>query len=228
MITVVHGDDLSASRNFLQSARSNEKNCLFFQGSSMTVTDLTQALSNNGLFEESKTIIIENLVSQKKVKNELKSLADILTNNSESHQIYLWEGKVLTAAQIKLFGSINEKLFKLPQSLFQFLESLYPNNLRSILHNYELLLKSAERELIFFMIVRQFRLLLSSFSAESVSIDEMKRVAPWQKNKLKIQSRKFSEKKLLELYKLLGQIDNDSKIGARDLSSSIDFFLLKI
>ena len=61
-------------------------------------------------------------------------------------------------------------------------------------------------------------------------IEELKRMAPWQKTKLLSQSRQFSVKQLLIFHARLADIDVKSKTGglAMPLSETIDFLLLSI
>lgn len=82
-------------------------------------------------------------------------------------------------------------------------------------------------ELIFFMLIRQFRLLLAVSEEGIDSIDEMKRIAPWQKSKLNSQARSFGKESLLDIYNKLYKIDSETKSGksALTLTQAIDFFL---
>jgi hypothetical protein len=119
------------------------------------------------------------------------------------------------------------KLFKIPQNLFGFLDNIKPGNLNSVKQFHQLLSQTAE-ELIFFMIIRQFRLLLAVSDTQAKnSIDEVKRLAPWQMSKFKSQAALFGGEKLVSVYKRLGEIDADTKSGksATTLTQTIDFFL---
>jgi len=51
-----------------------------------------------------------------------------------------------------------------------------------------------EPELIFFMLVRQFRIMLGIEASDK--IDEVKRMAPWQLSKMQRQAKMFGEAKL--------------------------------
>ena len=78
------------------------------------------------------------------------------------------------------------------------------------------------------MLQRQFRLLLAVSEENSKdSIDEITRLAPWQKSKLEKQARLFQVDKLLSIYKKLYQIDLAQKTGNLpfSLTASIDFLL---
>ena len=82
-------------------------------------------------------------------------------------------------------------------------------------------------ELVFFMINRQFRIMLS-LTGGANQIDEVKRMAPWQLSKFKNQVALFGNDQLLELYNKLFEIEIGQKTGKAfySMEKSIDFFLL--
>ena len=84
-----------------------------------------------------------------------------------------------------------------------------------------------EVELIFYMIVRQLRLMIAVLEEGKNEIDEIKRLAPWQLSKLRSQGGHFGKNKLLDLYKKLYLIDYQTKYGLTplSLSTNIDIFL---
>jgi hypothetical protein len=91
-------------------------------------------------------------------------------------------------------------------------------------------LKNTLEELIFFMLQRQFRLLLAVCQNENTSIDEVTRLAPWQKSKLERQAKFFQSDKLLTTYKKIYQIEMAQKTGnlPYSLICAIDFLLLDL
>ena len=142
----------------------------------------------------------------------------------------------LTVSHVQMFPEIEDTakklgkkakvhVFKFPQKLFSFLDSLIPKN--SSIPLFHELLTTTESELIFFMIIRQFRILLSLKEPANETIDEVKRMAPWQKSKLQKQASLFSKKKLVSLYNSLYEIELSQKTGfsAMSITDSIDFFL---
>ena len=107
------------------------------------------------------------------------------------------------------------------------MDSLKPNNSQSVVL-FHVCLKTTEPEIMFSMIVRQFRIMLA-LSLNS-SIDEIKRLAPWQKSKILSQATSFGNKKLTKNLKKLYEIDKNQKTGKTSLSleKNIDIFLLEI
>lgn len=230
MITLIHGDDIASSRNFFLEQRKNEAHSLLFDGETLELSQLVQILEGGSLFEESKKIYIENLLSKKSSKS-LDEIISYLKKHEKEHDIYVWERKELTKKQTAAFAKPSIKTFKLPQSLFAFLDSLRPRNSATSLSLLHKTLESVEPELVFFMILRQLRLLLSLSDTKSAeTIDEVNRMAPWQKSKLQRQAKAFSFEKLIYLYKKLYEIDVQMKTGKNSLSlvQAIDILLLNL
>ena len=80
------------------------------------------------------------------------------------------------------------------------------------------------------MLVRQIRILLALSEKSSEQIDEVKRLAPWQLNKLQRQAVSFTPSQLIDLHTQLFEIDRDMKTGelSTPLSTTIDILLLSI
>ncbi len=227
MITIAYGDDISSSRNYYISERQKFKNPVILDGGKFTVSDLMQSLEGGSLFNDEKEIFIENFFSSKKSNPSFKEIITYIDSQDAKANIFFWEDSELSKTELGTFKKSVAKLFKIPQNMFGFLDNIRPKNLNSIKQFHELLSQTAE-ELIFFMIIRQFRLLLAvSDPISKDAIDELKRLAPWQTGKLKVQASIFGQEKLIAIYKRLHEIDSDTKSGksATTLTQSIDFFL---
>lgn len=229
MITIIHGDDLKASRDFLTQKKQESKSPLSLDGSTLDMTQLVQALSGDGLFNEKKDVFIEQLFSKKKKGKELDSFIETLSTYSDL-SVFLWEGKILERKTISLFPNAQEKYFKLPQMLFTFLDNIMPSNSRQLLPLYHEVLSTVEPEVLFAMITRQMRLLLFLKKVGDNPIDEVKRLQPWQVQKLKKQADAFSDDVLCNMFLELHEIDYKIKTGksSLSLSSTIDIWLLKL
>lgn len=252
MITLIHGDDTTASRNYFFGLKSKVQESISLDGSKITVTDLTQALEGQDLFGDAKEIFIEELLSKKKPPKELEALASLLTAHNSS-SITIWESKELSAKQISLFKTATIKLFKIPATIFAFLDAFRPNNNKQLLELFHTTLEDKEAEFIFFMLQRQVRILLSlhSLSEQSESkvnsiknneldpgsksgmmqvISEVSRIAPWQKGKLEKQAGLFAIDKLLGLHSKIFTIEYGLKTGnlTFPLADEIDLLLLSL
>lgn len=228
MITVIHGDDITTSRNHFLEVKKQKNGATLFTAEQINITDLAQVFEGGDLFEETKCIFIEELMTKKKKSKELDAILSYLNQQAKNHEIYLWEKKILTPASLKSLSSPVTKIFRLPQELFRFLDSLKPNNSRDVLRLFHSTLKTTDVEMVFFMLVRQFRLLLAI--RENASIDEVQRLAPWQKSKLLTQAKSFPQTRLINTYIALHGMDRDAKTGRQgsSLTTNIDFFLLAL
>ncbi|MSU25914.1 MAG: hypothetical protein EXS44_01460 [Candidatus Levybacteria bacterium] len=229
MITIIHGDDFSKSRNYYLLIRQKVDNPVIFEGKKITLTLLMQCVDGSGLFSETKSIFIENFFLGKK-SNEFTEIIIFIKKNSQMYQFYLWEDKSITKKDLSLLpvDSINVS-FLLPSIIFTFLDNIKPNNIKNI-DLFHKVLQIEEVQLIFSMLVSRFRLLLTIKDEIPEQINELKRLQPWQKIKIRKQSQYFSPKYLIEVYRKLAIIDSDIKIGTNSLSlsQSIDFFLLSL
>jgi len=234
MIHIIHGDDIEQSRKFFLELKLKLKNFVSFDGGKTTITDLVQNIEGSGLFEDTKTIVIEELLTKlKTTSKESKEIFDFIIKNAKSCTFILWESKEILKRDLSSFKDAVVRLFKLPKNIFLFLDNLKPGNSKSLLNLFHQALDSGiKEELILFMVQRQFRLLLSLCHAEASAsqIDEVIRLAPWQKSKLDKQAEGFSEEKLKEIYKKLYNIEIGQKTGASSLSliQNIDFLLLEM
>lgn len=227
MITIAHGNDNAASRNFYIEEKQKTESNEVFDGEKLDFDTFFQIFEGNSLFEAEKYVFIENFFSKTKSNSlEFKKIVDYI-NKNKNINLFFWEQKELTKAQSLVIKNCTVKLFNFPQILFNFLDNLKPNN-PNLLSLYNQLQKTMESELIFYMIVRQFRIMLALFDVSNDKIDEAKRIAPWQASKIKSQAKYFEKKKLIAIYKKLYEIDYNTKFGLNslNLAKTIDIFLL--
>lgn len=234
MITIIHGDDTAQSRGYFLELKKKQKDPASYDGGKVTLTDLVQDIEGAGLFADSKTVFLENFLSKnKKSDTNTKEIIKFITKNSKNSSFILWESKEITKRDLFIFKDAAVKVFKLPKSMFAFLDNLKPGNSRALLNLFHSLIESdTSEELVLFMMQRQFRLLLALYDpSDNQGIDEVLRLAPWQKNKLENQTNLFKDlDELKGLYKKLYEMELKRKTGALRLSliQSIDIFLLKM
>lgn len=231
MITIIHGDDIVLSRKFLQEQKQKTNDAYVFDGL-IDITTLMQITQGVGLFTSEKNIFVENFFTKNKLNSlETKSIIAYIDKNESLFNIFFWEGNTLQKKLMGLFANPVIKTFKIPQTIFLFLDGIKPNEYKNnikFLHN---ALKNTVQELVFFMLQRQFRLLLAISDGRSKeTIDEVLRLAPWQKSKLTRQANLFSSDKLLAIYKKLYEIEKAQKTGnlPYSLVCAIDFLLLGV
>jgi DNA polymerase III delta subunit len=233
MITIIHGDDIAASRNYFLELRQKQKDNISFDASTITITDLVQNIEGSGLFNDSKTIFIEDLLTKtKKTDKNTKEILNFIAKNSQESNFILWESKEISKRDLFVFKNAIVRIFKLPKNIFLFLDNLRPNNSKNLLNLFHQAIDGGiKEELILFMLQRQFRILLAlSETNQNQPIEELARLAPWQMGKLERQMQSFDKSKLKYIYKKLFEIETGQKTGSLSLSLSqtIDFLLLEM
>lgn len=232
MITIIHGDDIALSRNYFLQLRQKHKSIVSLDANKVTITDLVQNVEGSGLFELTKAIFIEGLLTKlKKTNKESKEILDFIVKNEKLSNFVLWESREILRKDLSLFKDAAVKFFKLPKNIFLFLDNLKPGNSTNLLRLLHQVLDSGIKiELILFMIQRQFRILLALSDQSDKSIDELVRLGPWQMEKLERQAKLFSVSDLIEIYKKLYDIEVAQKTGTLSLSltQNIDILLLEM
>lgn len=229
MITIIHGEDTLSSRNFFLEQKRKVKDAVSFAGETLVLSDLIQHIDGALLFTTNKEIFIEDFFSKRKPGKDFDEIIAYLQKKNEAN-IYFFERKKLTKKHVSYFKESIIKTFDFPKSLFQFLDKIKPKSLDNIVLFHDVL-RTIEAELVLFMLIRQLRLLLAVSDSDSKnSIEEVKRLAPWQISKLQRQTRYFSVQELMNIYKKLYEIDLGLKTGSLSLSleQAIDFFLLDL
>lgn len=226
MFLVLHGENQAASRSDLESEKikAKKKETLVLNGKEVDLTTLKQSLEARSLFGQEKLVIIENLLSQKQDKKILKYLKEVQLEVD----LILWEKKEIGKTILSLLcPPATPRLFKPSQFLFKFLESVKPGNHKIMLYLLTESLKNEEPELIFYMLVRQFRNLLLIKDLGRKGVSEM---ADWQKSRLEGQAKNFELSKLISIYKQLLQIDYQQKTGQNvfNLVKTLELFLVNL
>lgn len=226
MITLLHGDYVDASRKALQNIKdaSKEKDIRVIDGKNVDDTTLIQAIESSSLFGGSTIIIIEQLFG--KLGKQLKrsqAFASILQKNAKENEIILWEDKKLGPGTIKLLGDhVSIREFALPVLIFKFLDTFRPANPTALLDIYKQLIASEPAELVFTMLVRRVRQLIQ---IADHTIPE--KLSPWQIDRLTMQSKSFTMKQLIDIYKTLHAMEVQSRTSDSPftLSQQLELFI---
>ena len=226
MITIFHGSNAPLSRKQFIDAKQHSENPVTLDGTTVTLAQLTQALEGQSLFGNDTHVFIEDFFSKRKASKETTSLTEYLTKQGEGNTIVMWESKELTPKQVSSLGKPTVKKFDIPKEVFAFLDSLLPGNSKQMIDIFHRVLTTEEPEFVFFMIVRQFRMMLAIIEPTEHTIDEIARLS-WQKNKLIKQANAFGKTSLLANYDNLFSIESGMKTGqlSTNIEQTIDFFL---
>ena len=207
MITLLHGDDTATSRNELQRLKAGRE-IRQLDGRGLTDTMLTQALESDSLFGGDTLVVIENLFSKLGKKPKLiATLAEIIKRSRAD--VIIWEDKEVGITITKNLGNPSVRLFKIPISLFQFLDGIKPGNTKSVLTLFLKTLATHAPELIYTMLVRRIRQLIQV--ADGVTPEGLQ---SWQVSRLTSQSRSFTIDRLIELYRQLLNMEYSIKTGS--------------
>lgn len=228
MITIIHGEDIAKSRTFFIEQKQRLSDVVSLSGQGLTLTEIMQVLEGDGLFTQEKHVFIEDFFGKKKINKEIDAIIKVINENQADAKVYIWESKDLTAAQLKKFAHAEVRQFKIPQMLFAFLDAVKPENGKQLVQFFHQVIADEDAQFIFVMLIRQFRLMLGVLSPNINPIEEVKRMAPWQRGKVQKQAGLFGTAKLQQSYATLFQIESGMKTGTLPMSleQTIDFFLL--
>lgn len=210
MLTIIHGENVVASRNYLLSQidqfKKKSREVLFLDEKNFTPENLVAALEKD-LFGQQKVVVFESFSRLK--PNQKKEATEIIKQHPEGI-LFLWEAKTLPASFFKAFPKSQARLFKPSPILFQFLDALSPKNKQKAIFLLGQVLKKEETGLVFYFLTRRISdlILIKENHEEKVSARKA-----WQKEKLKKQAQDFSQEKLADFLCQLIWLDYQQKTG---------------
>lgn len=216
MITVLHGDNIVASRKALSALKEKyaHKEIRDIDGSSLDESMLVQALSSSSLFGSEHVVIIERLLATLGRKSKKSEALLIHLVQEKDTPILLWEGKEVTKTVLSQLGKhVEVQLFKLPSNLFQFIDGIRPRATKQLLSQYQQLIDHEAPELVHALLCRRLKQLLSM---KSGTVPDG--VSPWQLSRLTNQARFFTMDELTQAYELLRMSELARNTGTAVLS----------
>lgn len=225
MITILHGENLVASREklveLLESAKEKNFTIDRFDAKNLSRAELETKLVKQDLFGSKRLVVVEGLHSLPRSKQK-KQLLELI--QAAEIELILWEKRDLTKTMLKKFPQAEIHHFKLSNALFNWLDSLRGDGrqLQDQLKKLHLALEREDAYLCFIMLARQLRLL--------IQLKEGNRPpgAPWMINKLEKQAETFTLSQLLKLHQELIKIDQAHKTSASQLTLAQELDLLLI
>lgn len=222
---ILHGDEQVKSRRRLQEiileAKSKGWDVTRLDGTGISRGDLLTSARNKAFFSENRLVVIENLFSGN--SKTVDALDEAATYDGVA--LVVWERKKIDGRILRKFEkNFKCELFKIPQAIFSFLDSLVPGNARASL---KLLAKvtSAEIEFLLYMIAQRARQLIHlKESPDSLTL------AGWQKGKLSSQAKKWDTGELEGLHSQLLELDRQNKRSQlpENLASSLDLLVASL
>lgn len=230
-MTLLHGDDSvrihARALALVSSAQKDGAVLERVEAKGLSIATLESIVGTEQLFSSKKVIWIDRLHSLPKstLKDGLITwiVAWAEANPDTECHIILTEEKVLPPAQLKKIPVSTIEIFKLPQILFSFIESIgvvAPTRAVTLFHE---VLQNQEVELVFAMIVRQIRMLLL-FVSGGIYVGP-----PFGRTKIITQSKNFTQAQLLDIHRRLLAIDLGQKTSSspHTLIQEIDLLLLE-
>ncbi|MDP3998862.1 MAG: hypothetical protein Q8P89_04585 [bacterium] len=228
MTTILHGEDTVKSRQELDNLKrqAGGLELINLSGSQLNLTELKQALESQSLFGQEKLVILENLLGRKKDKEQGK-IVDYLKAEEPKTGLILWEDREISRTVLRSFSKATLKIFKLDPLLFRFLEALKPGENLKMIEAFRQAQTQDEVNLLFYMLIRQFRLLLFLRTGEKAGLEELDRMADWQKARLNKQAQYFTLEKLRQIYRQFLETDYREKSGlaSYSLAQTLELFL---
>lgn len=229
MITIIHGDNIVMSRKKLSALTTNSTNTENYNAKKDSVEKITNELSGQSLFEEKKTVVIENLKAPGLKKyNELIKSINKYKDDSKTHVIVYLE-TTEKAPFLKKFHTKSVETFALPKYFFTFLDGIYPKNAKNVLTIKQKMSDSFADEQLFYAVVKRVRLLLMAKTGKINMLTEGKKMGAWQQERLLSQSSKWDNKALIHFYTDLSKLEFGLKTSglAQSLGEHLDIVLFK-
>ena len=192
------------------------------QGKNLTLTGLVQICESGGFFQDRKLLVIEKVFS---LKTSQKDKVFAYLKNTQV-PVICWEDKKVSSRSITALHAKN-LIFQTPSVIFQLLDSIFPGNNRVSLKLLESVLKSSPAELVFFMLAKHIKALITT-SDQKAAVQSG--LPPWRVAKLSAQAKMFKNDGLVKIYRQLMDIEASIKQGRAilDLTSQLEQFIISI
>lgn len=213
MIYLYYGDDILASYKQLQIATSQYKSYfknVFSEKDSQS--DFLSSVNTQDLIDIKRIYILENFISKKKITPK------IINIYAKDNIIFLWEKTNISTLKFRK-SDIKILEFKIPPKIFNFLDSIGPNNSISLAHLYSLD-KVDHTSLIWQLSNRFYLLILSKIGIPIRDVETItgRSVQDWQWRKISTQASRFDLKTLKSLMSGIIKIDYMVKTGTTNIS----------
>jgi len=215
MLTIICGENTIEAYNFFLEKKKEfiDKKYEVLEIDSSAIEELIRWQSENlSLFATKKVFFTRNLNKKiNKTNKKTLMLIDRVVNDKKINIFDFEEG--VEKRNLKVQKNVLIKEFKLPISVFNFLDNLYPGNLATVIKNLNLLSKTTASELIFFMLTKRIRQLLMIKLNHKLDGLQL-----WQLKKLNYQAKLWSKQTLIKFYQSLFQLE----IKVKTISNPFD------
>lgn len=227
MLTILHGENVVASRNelvkLLSEAAEKGREVERLDAKSLSLGELEEKLVSQDLFGTERIVVIEGLHSLPRSKQKTQLIELVASANIS---LILWEKRDLTKTMLKKFPEAEVKNFKLSKALFAWLDTFSgsPSMAKKQVKAFHQALEQEDPYLCLIMLARQIRMLIEAAETGQVS------GPPWMAKKLVSQAKSFTLDQLLDIHSRLLTIDHKHKVSGNtlELSQELDLLLLSL
>ncbi len=221
MLTIICGEDVITSRNYFNELNESyrKKGWEIKQVPSSQLDDLRTWMSHSqGLFATQTVYVSENAVKAFKSKKN-KKLLESVDDLARDDMVTWIDWEKITAREITGLKSATIKELKPAETIFMFMDSIYPGNLKLASKQLNALAGRQDEGFIFAMLCKHVRSLM--LAKHKLKIPGL---APWQAGKLSNQASHWKDGKLEQFYDGLARIDVTLKTGANihGIAKSLD------
>ena len=226
MMKIIHGDNQIESREYLnkfkEQARAKGVEVVTLSAKKIEISEVIQAVESGGLFGDLRLVVIEEVFSG--LANSSKKVVIEYLKKESPEMLVIWEPRSVDARKLKGIKA-EVKEFRVSGKIFKFLESVVPKGQGVFMPLWEEVSGSEPAELVFFMLLRQTRQLISILSDPTAF-----RGPSWLSGKLKKQAEAFGMDGLLKLHSELYRLEEETKLGKSNLplSTRMELLLLSI
>lgn len=224
MIYIIHGDDITTSKNRVYALTLGKKNLSTFNAEKVSISEIIGSFASTDLFIDEKCIVIEKVLKLKKA--DLEKLLEILNSLEKSTDVVLWHNTELSKIFLSKFKNTVNESFLLPKLFFTFFDELTPKNL---IKELEILsrMEGVEAEQLFYTLVKRIRHLMMVKAGGNY--EEIVKMSPWQSQKIERQARLWDNSQLLHTYKNLFSLEVKFKSSGLflPLSKHLDILLIQ-
>lgn len=209
MITLICGEDNTASRLYFVNEISNFKNKGFEPKylESEGLKYLIDGHEEYSLFGSRIVYTNENLHKAfTRNKKGLNYLLNTLLKHKELN-VLIWEDSI-SKRNLGIDANIIIREFRPDKNIFKFIQSCYPTNLKNFLNIMHTIQTKNNEFFIFLMLSRHLKkLLLYQLGIKQAGMQN------WQEAQIDIQQKKWKKEKLIDYYDKLITIDSLIKLG---------------
>jgi len=213
MLYLIHGDHIEASYNKLAELKNaaGSKEVREVNGKRLDLNMLIQALESSSLFGGDVLVVLEGFISNAKKREKAFGITlERIVTAAQVIDVILYEEKEIEKTTVaKLGNAVQIFMNKLPVIIFQFLDSVRPDNAKASLLFFSEVVNHEPAEIVFVLLVRRVRQLIQL--ADHVMPDGLQ---SWQADRLTSQARHFTIEQLVAMHKKLLNVDISIKTGS--------------